>query len=244
MHFHPFSGLKFSLFALFFIIWSGCAEKEIGISGVPASLSFTSLAGGGAAAVAAAQQTIQQGNARVVIDEASFVIRRVKLKALDAHEEDFKTGSFVVKLNLDGTKNTVALANLPAGTYDRIKFDFHKLDASEIAAIDLNAAPEFAEFIQDNGLSIIIKGTFDDNVTDGIAPQNFVFKSRLNEAQEYFFSPGLEIKEGAVSVNMDLSIDMSQWFVVNGQIVSPLDARFSSDIEKNIKQSGRKRNSS
>ncbi len=236
MHFHHISWLKFSLFlsAIFFIWGSGCGKKETSVGNVPASLSFTSMSSGGAVAAA---QTIQQGNARVVIEEASFVIRRIKLKALDAHEEDFKTDSFVVKLNLDGIKNTVAIANIPPGTYDRIKFDIHKLDASEMADIDLNANPEFAEFTQDNGLSIVIKGTYDDNVADGRAPENFAFKSRLNETQEYFFSPRLEIQEGSTSVDMHLSIDMSQWFVVNGQIVSPLDAQFSSDIEKNVKQS-------
>lgn len=185
----------------------------------------------------AAAQTFIQGGSQVIIEEAAFVIRQIKFRATDSHEEDFKTEALVVTLNLDGTSNVLTTSKIPVGTYDRIKFEIHKLDANEINAIDLTAHPEFSEFVKDNGFSVFVKGTYDNDISDNINATPFVFRSRLNEVQEYFLNRLLEVKEGQGVVDVHLTILTDRWFIVDGVLVDPTNANSDPRIDDNIKNS-------
>ncbi len=86
----------------------------------------------------------------------------------EEHEdsEEVELGPFVVNLNLNGSINTIALSNVPEGTYNGVKFEIHRLYRTE-ASLD-------SEFIDstcgERGYSVIVKGTYFGNP--------FVFKSR------------------------------------------------------------------
>lgn len=235
-----------SLVALFGLLSGiyGCGGAKEVSQLVPVGLNFSSSPESGAVASAVGQiaaaavtQTFTTGNAQVVIEEAALVVRRVKLKkSSDTDEKDFKSDALVISIKLDGSKNLAALSQVPVGTYDRIKFEIHKLESSEAAAIDLQKNPEFQRFVAD-GSSIFIRGTYDNDRTDTIAAKPFEFKSRLNEEQGYDLHPPLEVKTGQSSVEIHLTIDPSQWFMVLDQLQDPSDQRFSSEIERNIKAS-------
>lgn len=229
-----FAGITLSLF---FLLSCGIEQKGTGL--VDTALSFSPTSAGGAVSTAsvASAQTFTQGVAQVIIEEAAFVIRRIKFKAADSHEEDFKAEALVVTLNLEGTSNVVSISKIPVGTYDRIKFEIHKLEASEMNAIDLTAHPEFSEFAKDNGYSVFVRGTYDNDISDNIAPKPFVFRSRFNEIQEHFLNPPLEIKEGQNLVDVHLSIQTDRWFVMDGVIVDPTNANLEPQIDNNIKNS-------
>jgi len=234
-----------SLTCLF--IFQGCGEK---VGGVPmASLNF-STAGGLQSTMLASEglgvksesvvvKVISQGNSEIIIEKASFMIRRIKLKrASEPQEErDLKTDPIVVTLNLDDLKHAATISEIQPGTYDRIKFEIHKLESSESASIDLSANPQFTEFVSDNGYSIIVKGTYDDDITDNIPEKSFEFKSRFNEIQHYELTPPLVITADQTIVDINLEINMDEWFIVDDQLVDPEDKKFESNIEGNIKNS-------
>ncbi|MBI2607983.1 MAG: hypothetical protein HYW47_00075 [Deltaproteobacteria bacterium] len=218
-----------------------CAEES------STTLSFTSSGGVVSPSTApvvsplgtttSAIKTFTQGTSQISVEKAALVLRRIQFRKTSGPEADFKTNAFVVDIKLDNTKNIVAVSQLPFATYDRIKFDIHKLDPIEIAAIDLSKNPEFTEFVKDNGYSIYVKGTYDNDTTDGISAKSFEFKNRLNETQVYFLRSPLEIKEGQTSIDVNLTVDLDKWFLVGGQLVDPVDQNNRSTIEQNIKAS-------
>ncbi len=67
----------------------------------------------------------------IVITNAIVFVSDVKLHSdvedtnADAHDQEIKTGPFVIVFDSSGT-HVVTDATIPAGTYDRVKFEFHK----------------------------------------------------------------------------------------------------------------------
>ena len=76
----------------------------------------------------------------IVITNAIVFVSDVKLHSdmddtdIDTHDEEIKTGPFVIVFDSSGV-HTVTTTTIPAGTYDRIKFEFHKPNKNADTAI-------------------------------------------------------------------------------------------------------------
>ncbi len=76
----------------------------------------------------------------IVVTNALIFVSDVKLHSdqddsnSDDHDQTVKTGPFVLVFDSSGT-HVVTTATIPPGTYDRIKFEFHKPDKNADAAI-------------------------------------------------------------------------------------------------------------
>jgi len=76
----------------------------------------------------------------IVITNAVVFVSDVKLHSdaddtdKDVHDQNIKTGPFVIVFDSTGT-HFVTSATIPGGTYDRIKFEFHKPNKDADAAI-------------------------------------------------------------------------------------------------------------
>ena len=108
-------------------------------------------------------------------------------------------------------------STVPAGTYDKIKFQIHRLQAADNVA-------GAADLVAKNA-SILVDGTF-----NGTA---FQFATSLEAEQE------LEGKFviDSTSQNITLNFDPSQWFVSGTTVLDPSDAANKLAIEANIKSS-------
>jgi hypothetical protein len=82
----------------------------------------------------------------IVVTKALVFVSDVKLHSdqddseSDEHDQTIKTGPFVLVFDSSGT-HVVTTATIPPGTYDRIKFEFHKPDNNADAMI-LTEFPE------------------------------------------------------------------------------------------------------
>jgi len=110
-------------------------------------------------------------------------------------------------------------ADVPQGTYRKVKFEIHKVEDS-----DVNTDARFAGL---KNTSVVIDGTVDGKA--------FSFVSALNEEQE---------RDGTFSVgsgaqNLTLNLDATKWFVASGGgRLDPSDPGVDkSKIEQNIKGS-------
>lgn len=172
------------------------------------------------------------GNA-LVITSAELVLREIELKRADVTDcdllgenddgcEEFEAGPVLVSIPVDGSVSQEFTLAIPAGSYDEIEFDIHKVTSGDPAdAQFLVEHPEYRD------LSIRVVGTFDG--------QDFIFETDLNVEQELDFSPPLVIGESA-STNITIAVGLDSWFLdANGQPVNPETGNKNMENENLIK---------
>jgi|WetSurMetagenome_2_1015567.scaffolds.fasta_scaffold04151_10 hypothetical protein len=170
----------------------------------------------------------------IVIDTVKILLRNVKLENESdendsehnehSDEVNIKIGPFVVYLNLNGVTTDFVVSNIPPGSYNQIKFEIHKIEASETPP-----DPEFKDG-DDSSLrySVIVKGVYNSNP--------FIYKSSKSAHQIIRLETPLLIEPNTLT-NLTLQVDPSTWFVKNDLILDPTNPANENDIDNNIKDS-------
>jgi hypothetical protein len=157
------------------------------------------------------------GSDTLFIDTVKIMMKNVELFSESSGEgeehedsEEVELGPFVIDLNLNGSVNTIALTNVPEGTYNGVKFEIHRLNRNE-ASLD-------SEFIDstcgERGYSLIVKGSYFGNP--------FVYKSRKSFNQHVFFTNPITVTNNGL-INVTLTVDPYSWFIKNGTYLDPSD---------------------
>lgn len=158
----------------------------------------------------------------LILDTVKILIKDIKLKVANSNEDstDFKIGPFVLFLNLSSSINYISSAIIPAGTYQKVKFEVHKLNDNEVVP-----DPEFADA---NGrYSVIVKGWYIGNY--------FVYKSSKSAHLILRFPNDVPIAAVNLS-SITMVVKPYIWFYKNGVYLDPRDAANSNDIDNNIKE--------
>lgn len=172
----------------------------------------------------------------IELDTIKILLRDIKLEyeddSLSDHRGDehpykseyVKVGPFVVHLNLNGVTTNFAVANIPPGFYDEIKFKIHKVGGSEIPP-----DPEFKDG-DDESLrySVIVKGRY-NNVP-------FVYKSKKSAHQKVKLDTLLQVVENTLT-DLTITVDPESWFMDGSTELDPTDPDNASKIDKNISKS-------
>jgi len=192
-----------------------------GDSQLSINLATRPVAAGVAAGIAlAAPESYTDGAGNVLIfDRVQLVLREVELEN-EAQEDaceiatgdddcaEVEIGPFLVELPL-GTPGAarVFTADVPAGTYDEVKFKVREPDDDAEDAAFIAAHPEFTN------VSIQAEGSYNG------AP--FVFVSRLEAELELDLTPPLVVGEAATT-DLTLMVDLAAWFAgLDGTLVDP-----------------------
>lgn len=200
------------LFTLIFIT-PGCSDDDV-VGPVAENFSLSISTPSGLTKTSA--NVIKFTSVKILIRDLKF-----EKENTDSTEIEVKVGPFVVNLDLTGTVNTIAVSNIPTGTYDEIVFKIHKVDGNETPP-----DPEFKEGTNnDQRYSIIVKGTFNDSA--------FVYKSKKSAEQKIKLSSPILIDESK-TFNVTLKVDPSKWFNNNGTILDPRDTNNESIIDNLI----------
>jgi hypothetical protein len=155
----------------------------------------------------------------LIITEAKFVLRQMNLKVYNSETlNNIRMDPFVVHLDVNGRVILAAIANLPTGNYERIKFQLHKPTGNE----NVNDA----DFTEGNrNYSTVVKGYYNGNP--------FVFKSAITAAR------GIDIENSPLfisvggGINLTIPINPYLWFDHNG-LMNPMDENNRHNIDKNI----------
>ena len=69
----------------------------------------------------------------LVLDTVKILIKDIKLNVSNNNQDstNFKTGPFVIFINLTSNINLITSAIIPSGSYDKIKFEVHKLNLNQ-----------------------------------------------------------------------------------------------------------------
>ena len=212
--------ISFVLIAFLLLLIQGCDSTETTDGTVSLSFSTPSL-----------NQKISADS--IALDTVKILIRDIKLGFESEDDDGFghdsddvsvKVGPVVVYLNLNGVTTDFAVSNIPSGTYNKVKFKIHKIEASETPP-----DPEFKEG-DDSSLrySVIIKGIYNSNP--------FIYKSRKSAHQKIELENPLVV-EPNTATNLTITVDPSTWFIKDGVILDPGDPANENDIDNNIKDS-------
>lgn len=179
----------------------------------------------------------------VKITRVRVVLRKIKLKAEDnnevemEHEEDGhnstkKLAPFVLDLNLSGAMQQISISNIPFGTYNKFKFEIHKVSQSEIDTLSVSQKATFADFLSGDRYSIIIDG----NVYKNGQATAFTYKSKVDVEFEKTLSPNLVISQTPTIFNLTLQVSSAGWFLdQNKSLLDPTNPNNFSVIENNLK---------
>ena len=161
----------------------------------------------------------------IALTKVKILIRDLKLKALlDDDSSNVQTGEFVVTLNLDGTVTDFALSELPAGMYESLKFEIHKLEPSETPP-----DPDFSDSENESlRYSVIVEGTY--------LGTDFIYKSKKSAHQHIKLDEPVELVDGGV-LNVTLVVNPYSWFAKKGKTLDPTDRKNEHTIDNLIKDS-------
>jgi hypothetical protein len=207
---------------IFFTV--ACEENPMDNDGEgPATASLSFVVGG--------SSSLTKGlTSHVQIDTAKILLRTIQFHNVgDSDSLDFKTESFVLDLDLDGGLNTVAVQEIPNGSYDKVSFRLHKPEELE----DVGDTDFYEGDSGSERYSVVVKGSYDG--------QPFTFKSRRTAKQRIDIQPALAITDTTTAVNVTLSVDVHSWFIDpdDGALLNPTDEGDESEIDDAIKESFR-----
>ncbi len=179
---------------------------------------------------------LEDGTNTLLITKAELVLREIELKRTEATAcpdgsedgddddcEKFETAPRLVDLPLDGKVSQELATNVPAGSYDELEFELHKLDGSEGSDI-LRSRPDLED------TSVRIVGTFNGTP--------FIFVSEESQELEIELSPPLVVAADGSDVNLTLAVDLAAWFTNgSGTLLNPTVQSSADIIDNNIDQS-------
>lgn len=226
-----FAGILVGLFA-------GCAKSNVSgplPSSAPVNMAI-SFSQGGTPGLMKAAGTLTADSLR--IDSAVVVIARIKFEShvdtvivdtTDGHTEDLDTDANIVFKGPYAihVRDTVSInfANqvLPAGTYDGIKFEIHRLMRGEpfLDSDDLRHHPRASDS-SFTGSSITVWGAVFKN---GVWTS---FTYQLDANVEFKIKGTFTVAASTSNVNIALNINMASWFTnpFTGVLLDPTDASF------------------
>lgn len=178
------------------------------------------VAAGTAALAASESYTDGAGNV-LVFDRVQLVLREVELEN-EAQEDacelaggsddcaEVEVGPFLVDLPLGAGAARAVTADVPAGTYDEVKFKLREPDDDAEDAAFRAAHPEFTD------VSVRAEGSY-----NGVP---FVYVSRLEAELELDLAPPLAV-DGSGTTDLTLMVDLAAWFgAPDGTLVNPATA--------------------
>jgi hypothetical protein len=181
--------------------------------------------------------TLVTGTDTIIFTEVSMVLREIELKPVEVAScddssssgsggsecKEFEAGPVLVSLPLDGSVQPQFRLDVPAGSYQEIELEIHKVskDDPEDAAFRAQH-PTFVE------ISIRARGTHNGS--------SFVFETDLDVEQELDFSPALVIEEN-VATNITILVGLDTWFVDgSGGLYDPQTGNKGGQNEGEIKE--------
>lgn len=219
LHSKSFSKLWAGLTAIF-LISTGCSINDNASTG-PKPVNVNMQITGATAPKAATSTATSTGH--VTLTSVKLLVEELELESVADDSMDFEIENQVVELPLDGSPYQLSTANIASGLYDEFEMEVEGLDDD-----DSVNDPDFTEGSDET--SIVIKGTYDG--------QDFTFKSEEDFEIEFEFNPPIEIDETTNSVDINLMVDISSWFIDDaGNELDPTDPANREQIDDNIENS-------
>ncbi|MDB5034020.1 MAG: hypothetical protein JWQ98_1261 [Chlorobi bacterium] len=146
-------------------------------------------------------------------------------------EHTLKLGPMMITIDSVGTRQ-FAVGTIPAGTYDRVKFEVHRLDRGDVSTF--LADPVFADFVTDDRYTVLIDGRV---FRDGQAFP-YTYRSDVTANLEFRQEPLLAFAGGSNATIM-VHVDPASIFARKSGILDPRDKSNRNEIDNAIRSAFR-----
>jgi hypothetical protein len=167
----------------------------------------------------------------LVVTRVSILISELKLhrdkEDSVGGDKTVKSGPMLLTIDSAGAR-TVATGMIPAGAYDKLKFEFHRLSGSEVTTY-LNDAL-FAPFVTDDRYTFIIEG----RVYNGGSVFPFTYRSKATANLSLKFDPTVQFPDAGSAVVV-IRVDPVAIFKSGGKVLDPRDGGNSGHIDDAIR---------
>ena len=170
------------------------------------------------------------------VDSLKVTRVRILLKEVKMHrsssdtttgDNTVKTGPVMLTIDSAGSR-TFTSATIPSGSYDKLKFEFHRFSGS-VTAQYLNDTI-YQDFVTDDRWTFIIDGfLFKNGVRTG-----FTYRSDATANLSLKFEPDITLAAGSAAVIV-LSVNPAAVFKSGSAVLDPRDQKNESDIDNAIK---------
>ncbi|HVZ38474.1 MAG TPA: hypothetical protein VHI13_04300 [Candidatus Kapabacteria bacterium] len=218
-------------------LWTGCRDNPAGSSGDDGTVTMQAEMTGNTVYSATTKGSVPLSGGSIV---DSIHVRRIRILISDLKlhrdREDtvtgdrvVKTGPIVIQVDSSGAK-TFAIAPIPPGTYDRVKFEFHRLTPPEIALVQNDTL--FADFTSSDHSSMVMDVVLYIN---GMAVP-YTYRTDIAGNIQYWLDPPVQIGAGS-NTTISLMIDPVLIFRGRGHVsvLDPRDHGNKSDCDDGIK---------
>ncbi len=193
-------------------IFNGCKDSVVSPAADNVEISVFSTTG----------LVAENSSATIVLDSIKVLIKDIKLNVSgNSDTSNIKTGPFVVSLNPNSSVNIISSALIPNGSYDRVKFEIHKLEDAD-GAID----PIFS--FGGGKYSAVVYGKY-----NGTA---FIYRSDKSAKEILSFTPPAVVNSTTKS-NVTLKVQPYTWFWNGSDYMDPTLSSNANNIDNNIKAS-------
>ncbi len=169
--------------------------------------------------------SVQIKKVRILLKEIKF---HSNSESNESKDETFKTGPFVFVGDSTGTYIEMTNGIIPAGTYDKIKFEIHRFSSSDLTTYSNNA--NFKDFATSNRYTVIIEGI---SYINGKGSR-FVYNSPVTANLSLKFEAPV-VLEKSITTNIQLQINPADLFKTGNIIFDPNDSANSNNIDNLIK---------
>lgn len=214
-------------------LWLSCSDETTAPNNEASITVTTQMTSSGVSTITRADKDHISASS---VDSLKIHRIRILVKELKLHQDktsdtdgDRKVKTGPLLFTVDSTKTlSLTSGNVPAGTYDKIKFEFHRFSSSEIS--NYINDPTYKDFVTDERSTFIIEGVV---FAQGVK-NNFTYKSDATANLSLNF-PSTVTLNGGTSHTIVLQADPSLIFLKGKEILDPRDERNENDIDNAIK---------
>lgn len=168
------------------------------------------------------------------ISDVKILFRDVKFKSTSSSTVNYKTEPFIINFDVLGNIKTMDAVEIPYGTYNRVEYKIHKIEASDTTTMDPQRRAQFREFFSENeSYSIVITGSI---YSQGLSTV-FYYKSMINLPVKIDLENPLIIDDSNPTANITLRISSYGWFLDGLLLLDPRVEQNSVKIDQNIRGS-------
>ncbi len=161
------------------------------------------------------------------LTRVSLFVKELRLKSVAEDSLDFNQKDIVVDLPLGQDSVQISTTAVPQGSYDGVSLQIGRPSFADSAKY-----PDFVSGPSEHDrYSVIIQGSY--------LGQDFTFRARHEFEFHLKINPPLIVSDSTVSVDVNLLVDTSKWFVdrETGQPINPTDREAIEKIIENIDSS-------
>ncbi|TAL67935.1 MAG: hypothetical protein EPN82_12735 [Bacteroidetes bacterium] len=162
---------------------------------------------------------------RILLSEIKF---HSEAEQNDSVDKLFKAGPFLFIGDSTGTYFELANGQIPAGIYEKIKFEIHRFNSGDLVQYQNDAV--FKDFATSERFSVIIEGI---SYKSGIAAA-FTYKGTPTANLSLKFEPSLNLQAN-ITTNVYLQVSPVDLLKSGNSVLDPSDSTNANDIDNLIK---------